>query len=120
MPAKLVGESQRSIHHAVVGKHNSVVERATADQTHGAKRLDIALKTEGAGTSQQLPKGIRQNDDFDLLLAPQRMRKIAGALHPKFIGRVNANAAILFDDFHGLDDFEGAGAPTQPANPSLI
>src|SRR5258708_29499009 len=80
----------------------------------------MALKTEGGGPSQQLPKSIRQNDDFDLLLTHQRMRKIDVALHAKFIARVNANAAVLFNDFDGLDDFEVAAAATQPANPTLI
>src|SRR5258708_25835763 len=80
----------------------------------------MALKTEGGGPSQQLPKSIRQNDDFDLLLAHQRMRKIDVALHAKFIARINANAAVLFNDFDGLDDFEVAAAATQPANPRLV
>src|SRR6266849_4913077 len=48
------------------------------------------------------------------------MRKIDVALHAKFIGRINADAAVLFDDFDGLDNFEVAAAATQPANASLI
>src|SRR5258708_32875024 len=80
----------------------------------------MALKTEGGGPSQQLPKSIRPNDDFDLLLADQRMRKIDVALHAKFIARINANAAVLFNDFDGLDDFEVAAAATQPRNHRLV
>ena len=34
--AEFVGETQRAIHHAVFGEHDGVVERAAANQSHGA------------------------------------------------------------------------------------
>jgi len=118
--AKFVGKAQGPIHHAVTGEHDGILERTAANQAYGAKRLDVALKAKSARASQQVAKRVREDDNFDLLLADQWMRKIYVTLHAKFVGGIDADVAILFDDFNRADDFKVAAAATETANASLV
>src|ERR1700757_2409864 len=48
------------------------------------------------------------------------MRKIDVALNAKLVGGIDADAAILFNDFDRMDDLKIAAAATEAANASLI
>src|SRR5215467_13271721 len=50
---EFVGITKRSVQDTVVGKNDRVVERSSPDQSHGAKRLNVAFKTKRAGAGQQ-------------------------------------------------------------------
>src|SRR6266404_1117725 len=118
--AEFVGKAQRAIHHAAIGQDDGIFQRTATDQSHGAKRLDIAFEAESSRTRQQAAKSFREHDHFNLLLADQRMGKIDVALHMKIVGRIDADAAILFDNFNRLDDLEVAATTAQAANAGLI
>src|SRR5258708_5253725 len=118
--AEFVGKAQRAIHHAAIGQNDGIFQRAATDQSRGAKWLDITFETEGSRTRQQVPKSFREHDHFDLLLADQRMRKVDVALHMKIFGRIDADAAILFNNFDRLGDLEVPTTTAQAANAGLI
>src|SRR5882724_5906225 len=118
--AEFVRKAQRAIHDAIVGKDNGVIERAAADQAHGAQGLDVALKTKSSCASEQLPEGLREHDHFNLLLTYERMRKVHVTLDAKFVGRIDADAAILFYHFYGFNNLEVAAATTQAADAGLF
>src|SRR5882757_4864884 len=48
------------------------------------------------------------------------MRKINVAADSEFIGRMDSNAAAVFDDFDGLEDFKVAAFSTEAAEACLI
>ncbi len=118
--SEFVRKAQRAIHDAIVGKDNGVIERAAADQAHGAKRFDVALKAKSSCASEQLPEAVREHNHFNLLLTDERMRKIHVTLNAKFVGRIDADAAILFYHFYGFHNFEVAAATTQAADAGLF
>jgi hypothetical protein len=117
---ELVGKAKRAVHHAVLGQDDGVFERSSANQTHGAQRLDVALETKGAGAGQQVPEGARFHEHLDLLLADERVREVHITLDPEFIGRIDADAAVLLDDLHRLYDLQIPAAPAQAARAGLF
>jgi len=118
--AKFVRKAQRPVHYAIVGQDDGVIERTAANQAHRAERLDVTLETKSARAGQHVAKRVRKDDHFDLLLADKRMRKIDIALHAKFVGGIDADAAIVFDQFNWTDDLKLAATATEAAYASLI
>ena len=74
--AEFVGIAEGTVHNAVFGEDDGVIEGAATDQAHGAKGLDIGFETEGAGAGQNLAKGFGIDEHFDLLLADEWMEKM--------------------------------------------
>src|SRR2546426_12639346 len=93
MTAKFIGKTQRPVHDAVVGEHDSVFKRAAANQTYGLERLDIAFEAKRTGASKQVAEGLRADHHLYFLLADQRVLEIHVAAHTKLIGGVDADAA---------------------------
>jgi len=118
--AELIEKAKWPIHYAIVGEDDGIIERTPTDQAHRAQRLNIPFKAEGARASEQIPESVWKHDHFNLLLTDERMGKIHVALNAKFLARVNADAAILFDDFHGLDYFEIAATAAEPTKAGLL
>ncbi len=69
MAAEFIGIAEGTVHYTVFGEDDGVIERAAADQAHGAERLDIGFEAEGAGTGENLAEGFAIYEQFDLLLA---------------------------------------------------
>src|ERR1700674_25298 len=120
VPAKLVGETQRAVHDAVVGENDGVLERAAANEAHGFERFDVALETESSRPSQKVAECIRPNQHFHFLLAHQRVRKIYVAAHTKLIGRINTDSAITFDDLQRLQNLQIPALPAKFANARML
>src|ERR1700731_1306427 len=76
VPSELVGEAQWPVHHAVVGENDGVLERATANESHGLERLDVALEAESSRTRQKVTESIRPHQHLHFLLAYQGVWKI--------------------------------------------
>ena len=118
--AKFVGIAEGAVHDAVLGEDDGVIQRAAADEAHGAERLDIGLKAEGAGAGENLAEGFGIDEQFDLLLADEWVRKINVAADAEFVGRIDTDAAAVFDDFDGLEDAEVAAFAAEAAEARLI
>jgi len=118
--AEFVGIAEWAVHDAVFGEDDCVIEGAAADQTHGAERLDIGFEAEGAGPGENLAEGFGIYEDFDLLLADERMGKINVAADAEFVGGIDGDAAAVFDDFDGFEDFEVAAFAAKAAEAGLI
>lgn len=118
--AEFIGIAERAVHDAVLGEDDGVIERAAADEAHGAEGLDIGFEAEGAGAGENLAEGIGVNDHFDFLLADERVGKINVAADAKFVGGIDADAAAVFDDFDGLADFEEAALSAKTADAGLV
>lgn len=104
--AELVGIAERAVHDAVFGKDDRIVEGAAADQAHRTERFDIGFEAEGAGAGENLAKRFGIHEQFDLLLADERMGKVNVAADAEFVGGINADAAAVFDNFDGLENLE--------------
>jgi len=100
--AEFVGVAEGTVHDTVLGEDDGVIEGAAADEAHGAERLDIGLKAEGAGAGEDLAEGFGIYDHFDFLLADEGMGKIDVAADAEFVGGIDADAAAVLDDFDGL------------------
>jgi len=118
--AEFVREAERAVHHAVVGEHDGIVQRAAANQAHGAKRLDIPLKAEGAGARQEIAERFGIYGEFDLLLTDLWMRKIHVAADIEAFGGIDADAAITFDDFERLENFKITAFAAQAAHAGVF
>ena len=118
--AEFVGIAEGAVHDAVFGEDDGVIERAAADQTHGAERLDIGFEAEGAGAGENLAEGVGIDEQFDLLLADEGMGKIHVAANAEFVGGIDADAAAVFDDFDGFEDAEVAAFAAKAAEAGLI
>src|ERR1700757_3746380 len=108
MTAEFVGIAEGAIHNAVFGQDDGIIEGAAADQAHRAKGLDVRFKAESAGAGENLAKGFGIDEHFDLLLADERMGKIDVAADAELVGGIDADAAAVFDDFDGFQDFKVA------------
>jgi hypothetical protein len=120
MAAEFVGIAEGAIHYAVFGEHDGVIERAAADQAHGAERFDIGFETEGAGAGENLAEGVGVDEQLDLLLADERMGKIYVAADAEFVGGIDADAAAVFEDLDGFEDAEVAALAAETTEASLI
>jgi len=118
--AKFVRVAKGAVHDAIFGEDDRVVEGAAADEAHGAKRLDIGFEAEGAGAGENLAEGIGIDEDFDLLLANERMRKIDVAADAELVGGIDGDAAAVFDNFDGLKDAEVTAFAAEAAEAGLI
>jgi len=118
--AELIGIAEGAVHDAVFGEDDGVIEGAATDQAHGPERLDIGFEAEGAGARENLAEGFAIYEQFDLLLADERMRKINVAADSKFVGGIDGNAAAVFDDFDRLENFKVAALSTEAAEAGLI
>jgi hypothetical protein len=118
--AEFVGIAEGAVHDAVFGEDDGVIERAAADEAHGAERLDIGFEAESAGAGENLAKGFGIDEQFDLLLADLRMGEVNVAADAEFVGGIDADAAAVFDDFDGLEDAEVASFAAKAAEASLI
>src|SRR5207253_2176935 len=118
--SKLVGEAQRSVHDAVIGEHDGVLQRAAANQAHGLERRNVALETESSGARQKVAKSVRPNQHLHFLLTYQGMRKIHVAAHAKLIGRIDADPAVSFGDLQGFPYLQIAPLAAQFANAGLL
>src|SRR5258707_8590514 len=120
MAAEFIGIAEGTVHYTVFGEDDGVIERAAADQAHGAERLDIGFEAEGAGARENLAEGFAIYEQFNLLLADERVGKIDVAADTEFVGGIDGNAAAVFDDFDGLEDFKVAAFSTEAAEDGLI
>jgi len=118
--AEFVGVAEGAVHDAVFGEDNGVIEGAAADEAHGAERLDIGFEAEGAGAGENLAKGFRIDEQFDLLLADERMGEVDVAADAEFVGGMDGDAAAVFDDFNGLEDAEITALAAKAAEAGLI
>jgi len=118
--AEFVGIAEGAVHYAVLGEDDGVIEGATADEAHGAERFDIGFEAEGAGARENLAEGFGIDEQFDLLLADEWVRKINVAADAEFVGRIDTDAAAVFDDFDGLEDAEVAAFAAEAAEARLI
>jgi len=118
--AEFVGIAEGAVHHAVFGEDDGVIERAAADEAHGAERLDIGFEAEGAGAGENLAERVGIDEEFDLLLADEGMRKVDVTTDAKFVGGIDADAATVFDDFDRLEDAEVAAFAAKAAEAGLI
>jgi hypothetical protein len=118
--AEFVGIAEGTVHDAVLGEDDGVIEGAAADEAHGAERLDIGFEAEGAGAGEKLAERIGIYEQFNLLLADQRMGKIDVAADAEFVGGINGDAAAVFDDFDGLEDAEIASFAAKAAEAGSI
>ena len=118
--AEFVGVAEGAVHNAVFGQDDGVIERAAADEAHGAERLDIGFEAEGAGTGENLAEGVGIDEQFDLLLADEGMGEIDVAANAEFVGGIDADAAAVFDDFDGLENTEVAALAAKAAEAGLI
>jgi len=118
--AEFVGVAEGAVHDAVFRENDGIIERAAADKTHGAERLDIGFETEGASAGENLAEGVGVDEHFDLLLADEGMGKIDVTTDAEFVGGIDADAAAVFDDFNGSEDTEVAAFPAQAAEAGLI
>jgi hypothetical protein len=118
--AEFVGITERAVHHAVFGEDDSVIERAAADEAHGAERLDIGFEAEGAGPGENLTEGVGIDEHFDFLLAYKWVGKIDVAADAELVGGIDADAAAVFDDLDGLEDAEIAAFAAEAAEAGLI
>jgi hypothetical protein len=118
--AELVGVAEGTVHDAVLGEDDGVIERAAADQAHGPERLDIGFETEGACAGENLAEGIGIDEQFDLLLADEGMGEIDVAADPEFVGGIDADAAAVFDDFDRLEDAKVTAFAAKATEAGLI
>jgi hypothetical protein len=118
--AELVRIAKRAVHDAIFGEDDGVIKRAATDQAHGAEGLDIGFEAEGAGTGENLAEGFAIDEELDLLLADERMRKINVAANAEFVGGIDTDAAAIFDDFDRLEDAEVAALSAKAAEAGLI
>jgi hypothetical protein len=118
--AEFVGVAEGAVHDAFFGEHDGVLERAAADQAHGAERLDIGFEAEGAGAGENLAEGIGIDEQFDLLLADERMGEVNVAADAKFIGGIDGDTAAVFDDFDRFQDAKVAALAAKAAEAGLI
>ena len=118
--AEFVGIAEGAVHHAVFGEDDGVIERAAADQAHGAERLDIGFEAEGAGPGKNLAERVGIDEEFDLLLADEGMRKVDVTTDAKFVGGIDADAATVFDDFDRFEDAEVAAFAAKAAEAGLV
>ena len=118
--AEFVGIAEGAVHHAVFGEDDGVIERAAADQAHSAERLDIGFEAEGAGAGENLAERVGIDEEFDLLLADEGMRKVNVTTDAEFVGGIDADAATVFDDFDRLEDAEVAAFAAKAAEAGLI
>src|SRR5579871_4900187 len=67
VPAEFVREPQWTVHHAVFVQHDSVVQRASADQSHSAQAFKILHKSEGSGGREDPAERLAAHFQFDFL-----------------------------------------------------
>lgn len=120
MAAEFVGIAERAIHDTVVGEDDGVIERAATDEAHGAERLDIGFEAESAGTGENLAEGVGIDEQFDLLLADERMGEVDVAANAEFVGGRDGDAAAVFDDFDRFKDAEVPAFAAKAAEAGLI
>src|SRR5437588_6631031 len=118
--AKLVGEAKGTVHDAVLGKDDGILERPTADQPHGAERSDVALEAEGACARQQVAESVRTDHHLHFLLPDQRMREVDIAPDAKLFRRVDADAAVAFAYLQGFQHLEIAALSAQLAHARVL
>src|SRR5262249_1187843 len=118
--AKLIGETQRAVYHAVFGEHKGVVQGTAANQAHGAGGLNVGFKAERARARKNLGERFRVHNPFPLRLGDEGVRKIHEATNTKFIGRIDADAASVIDDFNRLADLEVAALAAKAPDARLI
>jgi len=118
--AEFVGIAKRAVHDAVSGKDDGVVERAAADEAHGAEGFDIGFEAKGAGAGQNLAEGFAIDEQLDLLLADQGVGEVDVAADPELVGGIDGDAAAVFDDFDGLEYAEVAAFAAKAAEPGLV
>jgi hypothetical protein len=118
--AELIGIAQGTVHDAVFGEDDRVIERAAADEAHGAERLDIGFKAKSARAGEHLAERIGIYEQFDLLLADQGVGKINVAADAEFVGGRDGNATPVFDDFDGFEDAEIASLAAKAAEAGSI
>jgi hypothetical protein len=118
--AKFIGIAEGAVHYAVIGQDDGVIQRAAADEAHGAERLDIGFEAEGAGAGENLAEGFAIYEHFDLLLADERVGEINVAADAELVGGIDADAAAVIDDFDGLENLKVAAFSTEAAEACLI
>lgn len=120
MAAEFVGVAEGAVHDAVFGKDDGVVEGAAADEAHGAEGFDIGIEAEGAGAGENLAEGFAIDEQFDLLLADKGMGEVDVAADTELVGGIDADAAAVFDNFDGLENFKVAAFAAEAAEAGLI
>ena len=118
--AEFVRVAKGAVHDAILGEDNGVVEGAAANEAHGAERLDIGFEAESAGAGENLAEGIWIDEEFDLLLANERVGKIDVAADAELVGGIDCDAAAVFDDFDGFENAEIAAFAAEAAETGLI
>lgn len=118
--AKFVRVAEGAVHDAVLGQDDRVVEGAAAYETHSAERFDIGFEAEGAGAGENLAEGVWIDEQFDLLLANERMGEVYVAADAELVGGIDADAAAVFDDFDWFEDASVTAFAAEAANSCLI
>jgi hypothetical protein len=118
--AEFVRVTQRAVHDPILGEDDGVIERASADEAHSAERLDIGFKAEGAGAGENLAERVGIDDQFDLLLADERMGEVDVTANAEFVGGIYGDAAPVFDDFDRFEDADVAAFAAKASEAGLI
>jgi len=118
--AEFIGIAEGAVPDAVFGEDDGVIEGASTDEAHSAEGLDIGFEAEGAGAGENLAEGVGIDEQFDLLLADEGMRKINVAADAELVGGIDADAAAVFDDLDRFEDFKVAAFAAQAAEAGLI
>src|SRR5579872_99490 len=102
VPHKLIIKSQRRILHAISGKHDTVLSRCPADQSHIAHLLLILSRAEGA-SRRDLAKVISVSQlHAEGFLADKPMRKINGVRDRIGFRRIHRNKFVAFVEFQRM------------------
>src|SRR6266436_29425 len=120
MPAKFIWKMQGPVHDAIVGENDGVFKRAAANQTHGLERLNVTFEAKRPGASKQVAEGLGADHHLYFLLADQRVHEIHVAAHTKFIGGIDADAAVAFDNFERLQNLHVAAPSAELSNAALL
>src|SRR5690348_5604045 len=118
--AKLVGEAEAAFEEAVRREHDGVFERAAADQSHAAELFDVFGETESARGSEFAAERFAADHYFSFLATDERMPEIHEAAYAEFVGGINAQSAIAFGDFKGLQNFQIAAPAAKLAHACAI
>jgi hypothetical protein len=118
--AELIRIAEGTVHDAVFGEDDGIIEGAAADEAHRAEWFNIGFEAESAGAGENLAERMGIYEYFDFLLADQRVGKIDVAADMEFVGGMNGDATAVFDDFDRFEDAEIASLAAKAAKACSI
>src|SRR5271170_319574 len=110
---EFVGKAQRAVQDGIVVHDDGIGERAAANQAHFLEGHKLLDESEGAGGGEFAAERLAIDGHLDFLRAGAGMVVIHEAVHAKFVGRVDADAAVAVGEFERLDDVDIAALAAQ-------